>query len=219
MPITIQILARIHNTLSQQPGPESVLVWAIAATAFFGFFRLGELLVESPAHFNPAISLAWGDVAVDSRTSPSMVKLHLRRSKCDKFGKGVDIVVGHTDTPLCPVMAILDYIKLRQDHPGAFFRMKDGTPTTKGWFIGKLRGILSSIGLPQGDYAGHSFRIGAATSAAIAGVEDSMIQALGRWQSAAFLQYIRTPRDQLAAISRRLATTVPSPAAGPNGLS
>ena len=116
-------------------------------------------------------------------------------------------------------MGILDYIRLRQDHPGVFFRMKDGTPTTKGWFIGKLRGILSSIGLPQGDYAGHSFRIGAATSAAIAGVEDSMIQALGRWQSAAFLQYIRTPRDQLAAISRQLATTVSSPAAGPNGLS
>ena len=124
-----------------------------------------------------------------------MVKLHLRCSKCDQFGKGVDIVVGHTDTPLCPVMAILDYIKLRQDHPGAFFRMKDGTPTTKGWFIGKLRGILSSIGLPQGDYAGHSFRIGAATSAAIAGVEDSMIQALGRWQSAAFLQYGNSPQQ------------------------
>jgi hypothetical protein len=86
-------------------------------------------------------------------------------------------------------MAILDYIRLRQDHPGAFFRMEDGTPTTKGWFIGKLRGILSSIDLPQGDYAGHSFRIGATTTAAMAGVEDSMIQALGRWQSAAFLQY------------------------------
>jgi hypothetical protein len=115
-----------------------------------------------------------------------MVNLHLR---CDQFGKGVDIVVGRTDTPLCPVMAILDYIRLRQDHPGAFFRMEDGTPTTKGWFIGKLRGILSSIDLPQGDYAGHSFRIGATTTAAMAGVEDSMIQALGRWQSAAFLQY------------------------------
>jgi hypothetical protein len=59
---------------------------------------------------------------------------------------------------------------------------------------------------PKGDYA-------------MAGVEDSMIQAFGRWQSAAFLQYIGTPRDQLAAISRQLTTTVSSPAAGLNCLS
>ena len=64
----------------------------------------------------------------------------------------------------------------------------------------------SSLGLPQDDYAGHSFRIGAATSAALAGVEDSTIQALERWQIAAFLQYIRMPREQLAAISPRLAS-------------
>ena len=30
-------------------GEESTLNWAIAATAFFGFFRLGELLVVSPS--------------------------------------------------------------------------------------------------------------------------------------------------------------------------
>ncbi len=34
-----------------------------------------------------------------------------------------------------------------------------------------------------------AFGLGAATSAALAGLEDSTIQTLGRWQSAAFLQY------------------------------
>ena len=46
-----------------------------------------------------------------------------------------------------------------------------------------------------------SFRIGAATAAAQAGVEDSVIQLLGRWSSAAFLAYIRTPREDLARYS------------------
>ena len=36
-------------------------------------------------------------------------------------------------------------------------------------------------------------------------VEDSMIKTLGRWQSAAFLQYIRSPKTPLAAVSRTLA--------------
>ena len=51
----------------------------------------------------------------------------------------------------------------------------------------QLRATLSAMGLPQHLYAGHSFRIGVAT---MAGVEDAMIQTLGRWQSAAYVQYM-----------------------------
>ena len=92
-----------------------------------------------------------------------------------------------------------------------------GVPVTKSWLVQQIRAVLSSLGLPQDEYAGHSFRISAATSAALAGVEDSTIQTLGRWQSAAFLQYICMPREQLAAISRRLALagmTPPAPLGG-----
>ena len=69
----------------------------------------------------------------------------------------------------------------------------------------ELRKAISALGLPQEQLAGHSFRIGAATAAALAGVEDSTIQLLGRWSSASFRRYIRTPPGQLAALSARLA--------------
>ena len=70
---------------------------------------------------------------------------------------------------------------------------------------------ISGIGVSQDRYAGHSFRIGAATAAASAGVEDSTIQTMGRWQSAAFLRYIRTPPEELAAICPLLAGHQASP--------
>ena len=85
--------------------------------------------------------------------------------------------------------------------PGQRGSLSDVGPVLKAWFVEQLCSILAAAGLPQQQYAGHSFRISAATTAALAGVEDSMIQTLGRWQSGAFLQYIRTPSETLANLS------------------
>lgn len=54
-------------------------------------------------------------------------------------------------------------------------------------------------------FCGHSFRIGVATTATIKGVEDSTIQTLGRWESLAYLRFVRLPREQLAGCSALLA--------------
>ena len=200
------VLVRIHEFLRRSGNPDATLIWAISSLAFFVFFRLGELLVDSATSYSPSTSLSWGDVAVDNIRAPSMLRVHLKQSKCDQFGKGVDIIVGRTLTAICPVGAVLDYIQLREDRPGAFFINNKREPVTKSWLVQQIRRTLRVLGLPQGDYAGHSFRIGAATSAAMAGIEDSKIQALGRWQSSAFLRYVRMSREQLAAVSTTLAT-------------
>jgi hypothetical protein len=186
------------------------VLWAIATTAFFGFFRLGELLPESARAFNPATGLSWGDVAVDNHSSPRMVQVHLKKSKCSQFGTGSDIVLGRTGVPLCPVSAVLQYVQHRGSHPGPFFVKSSQEAVTKPWFVAQMRELLAQIGLPQHHYAGHSFRIGAATTAAALGIEDSTIQILGRWRSSAFLQYIRTPKEQLAELSVALAQPMPA---------
>ena len=48
----------------------------------------------------------------------------------------------------------------------------------------------------------HSFRIGAATAAAAAGVPDHLIQYLGRWTSSAYLRYIWTSLDSIAQVAQ-----------------
>ena len=70
----------------------------------------------------------------------------------------------------------------------------------------EIRATLGAAGLDAALFAGHSFHIGAATSAPAAGVEDALIKILGRWQSSAYLHYVRVPRESLADVSVRLAT-------------
>ena len=93
LPITIKILTQLHNKLFSSEHPEKHVIWAIASTAFFGFFRLGELL---PTTVQPAIDLVW---AVDSHSNPQMIQIHLKKSKCDQFGLGSDIVIRHSHMP------------------------------------------------------------------------------------------------------------------------
>ena len=113
--------------------------------------------------------------------------------------------VGRTNTSICPVAAILAYIVSRGTNEGLFFWLSNGNPLTKHVFITRVHQALDALGLPQQLFAGHSFRVGAATAAAKAGIEDLIIQMLGRWNSAAFLCYIRTTKDQLAHYSQQIA--------------
>ena len=91
-------------------------------------------------------------------------------------------------------MPIVRYMAQRGATPGPFFISKNGISLTKSHFVSSVREALMAIGLPYQLSAGHSFRIRAATAAAKAGLEDSTICSLGRWNSAAFLTYINSVR-------------------------
>ena len=143
-------------------------------------------------------------MAVDDRSNPQMIQIHLKRSKCDQFGQGADVVVGMTGTEICPVTALIQFIAGRGSTQGPFFHDPDGGTLTKPVFICHLRDVLQSLGIPACQHAGHSFRIGAATTAATIGMENSTIQMLSRWHSAAFLHYVRTPKTRLERASASL---------------
>ena len=183
------------------------LLWAIAAICYFGFFRLGELLSsqDKPSRLPPQ----WGEVTFNHGTAPTIVRVHLKFAKCDQFGQGADVFIGQSGNAICPIAACLSYVAVRGDQPGPFFVKRDGSrPMLKPDFVSELRRALTSRGFDSLSFAGHSFRIGAATAAAAAGIEDSTIKALGRWSSDAFLSYIRTPGLQLAATSASIARIV-----------
>ena len=67
-----------------------------------------------------------------------------------------------------------------------------------------LKDIIARIGLDPKRYSSHSFRAGAATTAAEAGLPDWLIKSLGRWSSAAYQIYISTPPSLLAKVPQQL---------------
>ena len=156
--------------------------------------------------YDPSVQLNFNDVAADNPNSPKILRIRIKASKTDPFHQGVNIHIDRTDNPLCPVSALLNYFIVRGTTPGLLFHFNDNTPVTKSRFTAKFRELLSLAGIDCKLYAGHSFRIGAASTAAAKGIEDSLIQTLGRWKSSAYLTYVHLPAENLAALSQCLAT-------------
>lgn len=76
------------------------------------------------------------------------------------------------------------------------FSFMDGVPVSRQFFT-ELWLALSFCNLNLHQYETHSFRIGAATTAADWFVTELQIQHMGRWKSNVFKKYIHIPTLQL----------------------
>ena len=205
LPITVEIMARLKDAwMGARKHPDTIMLWAAACIGFFGFLRAGEFTTPSRSTYDPDAHLSLGDIAFDSHSAPSVVRLRIKQSKTDPFRQGVDVYVGATSACICPVEALLAYIAIRKADPGPLFIFQSGAPLTRSSLVQHLQAALAQSGFPHTSYTGHSFRIGAATTAARCGISDSLIQTLGRWKRAAYKIYIRLPRVQLASVSYAL---------------
>ena len=205
LPLTPPLLRRLKAVWAVGGATyDAKLLWAASCLCFFAFMRAGELTVPDCGSYDPAVHLSIGDIAADNPSRPSFLRVRIKQSKTDPFRKGVDVFVGSTGTDVCPVAATLSYLQCRGTSPGPLFRLDDGRPLTRKRFVELVREALSKAGIDKSKYCGHSFRIGVATTAAAKGVEDSVIKTLGRWESVAYLQYVRLPREQLTGYSKLL---------------
>ena len=66
--------------------------------------------------------------------------------------------------------------------PGPLFIWDSGKFLTRAHFV-EVKKALQLVGADTSDFNGHSFRIGAASTAAANSMEDSLIKILGRCES------------------------------------
>ena len=87
----------------------------------------------------------------------------------DPFRKRVLVYVGRTGGELCPVAVMTAYMAIRGMAPRPFFLMPEDVPLSRDTLAMKVNKALGSSGVEVDRYSGHSFRIGVATTAAMAG--------------------------------------------------
>ena len=116
LPITPEILRLIWHQWSTPPiSYETRLLWAACCLGFFGFLRIGEFTARSSRNIPQGI-VAFHDIQRADSLPPEFIRVHLRHSKTDPFGKGVHIFLGRTQDAVCPVAAILSFIAIRPQH-------------------------------------------------------------------------------------------------------
>ena len=189
LPITPSILNDLVNSLSHTVSVHfhRILFKAMYLLAFHAFLRIGELTSSGTSkHF-----LLREHVIVE-KDGIQIVFHHFKHST----GQPVRLLISvQENIHLCPVTALSEYLSLRQhgkqDEP--LFSFMNGSPISRSFFNSNLQRSLGWAGLSLSAYKSHSFRIGAATTAALKGYSEADIQYMGRWKSDAFKKYIRIP--------------------------
>ena len=99
--------------------------------------------------------------------------------------------------PLCPFAAMACYLAdrapIRTPIHTSLFSFASGRPLTRTSCLAHLRHLLLKAQYPPKAFNTHSFRIGATTAVAQAGVSTATIKCLGRWCSSVYRRYIHPP--------------------------
>ena len=167
--------------------------------AFHAFLRIGEMTVQSANATNPNL-LQWKQLEIKDK-SLTVTFIHFKHSK----GKPLTLTIKGTTSPQdCPLQIVKAYLTMRGATAGPLFLYCPSVPVTRAKFNEQLRGALQFCHFCPKQFKSHSFRIGAATTAAAQGMSDSQIRSLGRWSPDAFMKYIRCSH-RVSAPSRALA--------------
>ena len=169
---------------------KATILWAATCTCFFGFLRSSKVVVPSYSEYDLVVHLSFGDVCLDNTTDPQFLEVTIKALKTGPFHQGVQVYLGRTNTDFCPVAAVFSYMVYRGTDSDPFFRYTRIQALTRKRFVRDVQSALQAAGIDSERYSGHSFCIGATSTAAWWGLQDSLIKIFGRWESMAYSLYI-----------------------------
>ena len=165
---------------------ENCLLWALAK----GFLRLGEVFPPARNCIPPLLS----DLGTDSQPEPSYFLL-IGRAKNDPFGKGSFVFLGKTNKDIFPTQEVKGHFSTCTPGNGALFLRPNSSLCSRDHFVYAVYQPCPEI----------CRTIGAATTAAAAGLPAHTIKRLGRCSLDAYMLYVRKSDSSLCDICAILA--------------
>jgi hypothetical protein len=196
MTIPLMLLLKLRIAEAEWSLYKKVLVWAISVLAFFGSFRIGELLPKYVRQFDSRFTLLGKDVSTitlptEKGAQMLVTRVHVKSPKVDRVGRGDEVEVFEmSDVRFCPIRSLRKY-EAEMDKGDL---ADSGSNYTKDNFNADLKELLSG----DLDYAvagiwAHSFRAGISTHMARWGFVGDDIKGWGRWSSESYRRYIKLP--------------------------
>ena len=210
-PMTISILSQLYDILKPMLSEDldTVMIWASFTLAFFGFLRVSEFTSPTPAKAGSSLTVR--DVSFTPNiANPTSISVTIKQSKTDPFREGTTLTIAKSKSHVCAVEALREYLLQRnpQNEHEPLFTLQNGEALTRTVLNSNIRTLLLCLGYQHKHYAPHSFRIGAATTAAAANLPPWLIKTLGRWRSDCYEVYIRAPRSIIDSVPATLASII-----------
>lgn len=168
---------------------ETTLFKALFVVAYFGLFRVSELV--SPSNTMRGSPIQFSDVNLDTQGKSVNICLHTFKTNHRGATVTVKLPCETDDSNICPVGALQAFVTVRPKIQGPFFCHASGMPVIRQQFSAVLSKCIAKTKFSSAHYRSHSFRIGRASDLAAMGISMKSIMQLGRWQSQAYKLYLR----------------------------
>jgi hypothetical protein len=207
LPMTLTALRVLKNELNGQNlvKADIRMLWAVSCLAFFGSFRMGELLAEKADEYDPNFTCLAKDVVMEEGT----IQVRLKSPKEDRSGKDVIVDIFRNNGDCCPVRAVEKWWALKppreEDKPA--FRFADSGALSKRCFNTIIANCMNHHAAnEEGFYSGHSFRSGIPSMMGEMGYSNADIMTVGRWSSTSYELYVKMPRTKRQEMARDIAS-------------
>ena len=172
---------------------------ALYLLAFFGFFRLSNLVPIAKSSFDLRKHLCRGDIIFQPHQAIVIVKW---TKTLQTLRKGTFIVIpALSDHPLCPVKALHSMMAATPAHKNAPLFITSQGVITQSQVRAHLSKILTCLNLDQRSYSFHTFRRSGATLAYNNNVSIQAIQRHGTWTSDTVHRYIVSDPGKAAMVA------------------
>ena len=207
-PITPRQLHQLRSFLEEScyTMADRQMLWAAFLVAFFGFLRASEFVAPTVKTYDSDSTLLVSDITIPP--TANVAHIRIKTSKTDPFRHGCIVRLARTNSTLCPVTALTTLLSSHPTSSGPLFTFRDGSYLTRRRLNRILQLALPSPVASQQRTSSHSFRIGAATTAAAAGYPRWLIQRLGRWNSDCFRIYLQVPDSTISNVAQNMNRTL-----------